>query len=226
MNIRKIGWASHNYDMGCDEEKVEIEEPTGNRGLGVIVAVMTGLPLCLIVPLRLSQMAGGNVGGNPVGELIAATLLLGWPALWGIRQICCRRRFHLGDGVVHFEFIGLFGSRKRDVQMSEYGRLVYGRTQSQSRFEGGVGQTSFYFVEIRHSRREYTIRFYRNVREQMREDRICRYADLLGLSAEDCTPERSSAAGKFEKKARAFVEERERQAAERKGSAGLPDQAK
>lgn len=209
MKMRKIGWAKGHYDMEFDDGDVMVDELMGNWGLGGIVAVLFGIGYILPVSLTIRQMATGQATGNPLGAIIAATLLMSWPLLWGIRQFFLRRSFYLKDGVMHFNFRGLFRRQRANVAITEYERLVYGQTDTQSSADGHIGSTARFFVEAKHPNKKYNIRFYENVAEQMRGERIMRHGELLCLTPVDITPEKTARAQAFQEKAQAFLAARQ-----------------
>ena len=187
MERVRIKWSDRDYDMRFEKGDVLVEEETGVRVPAIIIMVLCGIALVPPLVFTVIQMLSGTASGNPVGAIIAVSLVLGSVILWGVRQFFSYRRFHFQDGAIHFEFAGLFGKKKVIVSMAEYDQLAYGHNDPVSRNSGGYNCPGFYFLTARHKNPRYRIIFYKDLQEQISQDRIERYSKMLGLPAMDTT---------------------------------------
>ncbi len=180
---KKIAWSETNYDMGFDTGTVTIEQETGNKGFGLIVAVMCGAAILLPVYFTIMQIVNGTASGNPVGAVIAVVLILGWPVYWGIKQFFQRRIITLQADRIDITYISLFNKKKESIKLDDYENLVSGRTASLSThsFEGAIGSTGYYYFHLRHPNKRYAFDIYRSVQGPLSDERVLWYCERFHL---------------------------------------------
>lgn len=212
MKTTKIFWNDKNFDIGYDQQPVQVDEQLGNKGVGTIVFVLCSLAIIVPSSITLSQIYAGTATGNPVGAIITVILLLGWPTCWGFSQFFKRRLYLIKNGVVKFKLISFLTRKTASIKLSEYGMIQIGRIPSRARIGvaigGDIGYTGVYFVRLKHENSKYTIDLYNRVSNQMDHHRLERYSRLFHLPVKDVTPAQTAKETKFRKRLESFLEQR------------------